>query len=258
MDIHHSFVEMPTGSRKQVQPLRALRAFRRLVADKEDTSQAFEVLTALAGGSLETAYNALLATPEGRRQASLRQELAERLEDSAWLQRLPPESVGAAYRAFIAPRKLSASGLADESRRLHDADFYAPGPLAWYARRLRDVHDIWHVLAGYETDALGEACVLAFSSPHVRSPGLAFIAIGATLEFERRAKTGAYARAVWQAWRNGRKALWLAPLDYVSLLAEPLELARRRLQIVQPTHYTAVPRQARDVIMIGRMATKAS
>ena len=34
---------------RRVQPVRALRAFRRLVADKEDTRQVFEIMSAMAG-----------------------------------------------------------------------------------------------------------------------------------------------------------------------------------------------------------------
>jgi len=35
----------------RVQPIRALRAMRRLVADKDDTEQVFEIMNALSGRS---------------------------------------------------------------------------------------------------------------------------------------------------------------------------------------------------------------
>ena len=231
---------------RRIQPVRALRAFRRLVADKEDTRQVFEIMSAMAGKSVPRGYARLLKTPEGGRQAYLARELADRLQDRDWLASLPAGSVGAAYLDFIRERDLSAYGLADESRKVEEADIDAAHPTAWYARRLRDVHDIWHVLTGYRTDALGEACVVAFSLPQTGSPGFGLIAGGAALEFIR-ARTGhPCGRAILQAWRNGRRAAWLAPVDYEALMAEPLIDARRRLEIPEPTLYQRIPREVCD------------
>jgi ubiquinone biosynthesis protein COQ4 len=232
--------------RSAIEPLRALRGFRRLVADKEDTAQVFVIMDALSGRSIPRGYARLLDTPEGGRQAYLGVEFADRLQDAAWLAALPDDSVGAAYRAFIGARDISAYGLAEESRAVAGLEIDAAHPTAWYARRLRDVHDIWHVLTGYGTDALGEACVVAFSHPQARSAGFALIAAGAALEFEKLGKGHPYARAIWQAWRHGRRAAWLPALDYEALLAEPLAAARVRLRIAPPTIYQAVPPEARN------------
>ena len=47
--------------------------------------------------------------------------------------------------------------------------------------------------------------------------------------------------AVIQAWRNGRKARWLPAEDYEALFAEPLEAARARLRIAEPSVYLSIP-----------------
>jgi ubiquinone biosynthesis protein COQ4 len=229
-----------------MQPGRAWRAFRRLVADKEDTRQVFEIMRALAGRSFPKGYGRLLKTIEGGRQAALAIEFADRLEDRAWLESFSEGSVGAAYRDFIAPRALSAYGLAADSRKLADTDIDVQHPVAWYVRRLRDVHDIWHVLTGYGTDALGEACVVAFSYPQTGSLGFALIAGGAACEFARGSGDPAYAKAIWQAYRHGRESAWLPALDYEALFAQPLEAVRESLRISSPTAYEAIPVGARD------------
>lgn len=234
---------------RRIQPLRALRAFRRLIADKEDTRQVFEIMSALAGKSAPRGYARLLRTPEGGRQAYLSRELADRLQDRDWLRSLPAGSVGAAYLAFVEERDLSAYGLADESRKVADTDIDAAHPTAWYARRLRDVHDIWHVLTGYRTDALGEACVVAFSLPQTGSPGFGLIAAGAAVEFVKRRTGHPCARAILQAWRHGRRATWLPSIDYDTLMAEPLETARARLGIRSATVYQRIPREACDAYL---------
>ena len=61
-----------------------------------------------------------------------------------------------------------------------DGEIDAKHPLAWYGRRMRDVHDVWHVLTGYGTDGLGEACVVAFSYSQTKSLGFALIAHAGT------------------------------------------------------------------------------
>ena len=236
------------------QPLRAARAVKKLIANKEDTIQAFEVAQALSGDSLSSGYRRLLTTPEGGRQAYLSAEFADRLQDRDWVAQFGPGTVGAAYRDFIAPRGLSAYGLAEESRGLPDADIDAPHPVAWYARRLRDVHDVWHVLTGYGTDALGEACVVAFSHPQVGNLGLALLATAAGHEFGKAKDGEPYGRAIRQAWIHGRKARWLPALDYEKLFTEPLLSARAQLGITSPTIYLQIPPEKRDRLPTGKAA----
>ncbi|MBU4435514.1 MAG: ubiquinone biosynthesis protein [Alphaproteobacteria bacterium] len=230
----------------RLQPIRALKAVRRLIADKEDTVQVFEIMRALAGKAIPKGYRRLLSTPEGGRIAYERDEFAARLSDPVWLASFGPGTVGAAYRDFIAPRGLSAEGLAEESRKIVESDVDAPHPLAWYGRRLRDVHDVWHVLTGYNTDALGEVCVVAFSYAQTRSLGFAAIALAGTREFARLKDGNPYGAAVREAWSNGRSAAWLPAVDYPALFAMPLTEARERLSIKPNTLYRSIPAERRD------------
>ena len=234
---------------QRLEPLTAFRAFRKLIRDKEDTAQVFEIMRALSGRSIARGYDRMLKTMEGGRQAFLREELAHRLDDAAWLARFGPGTVGAAYRDFREARGFTAEGLADEARKVAPlAD--APHPVIWYSRRLRDVHDIWHVLTGYGTDALGEACVVAFSHAQTGNLGFAFIGWGAAREIHREDRSIPARRAVLQAWRIGRAARWLPALDYEALFAEPLETSRARLNLRPPTVYAAVPAGARAALKL--------
>ena len=181
---------------------------------------------------------------EGGRQAFLREELAHKLDDPVWLARFGPGTVGAAYRDFREARGFTAEGLADEARKVAPlAD--AQHPVIWYSRRIRDVHDVWHVLTGYGTDALGEACVVSFSYAQTRNLGFAFIGWGAAREVQREAPSVPARRAVWQAYRNGRAARWLPGLDYEALFEQPLEAVRERLNIRPATVYEGIPGELR-------------
>ena len=227
--------------------VRAARALRRLFADKEDTTQVFEIMRALSGGTVQKGYKRLLATPEGGRLAYERLELAERLMDRDWLATLPAGTVGAAYADFTSRENLSAEGLADVSRQgLPDNEIDLRHPYAWYGRRTRDVHDIWHILTGYGRDSAGELCLVAFSYRQTRGLGWAFIAGGGYLR-ARGAQGAAYRRAIREAWRRGGAGAWLPGEDYEALLAEPLDAARRRLGLAPPIAYDAIPPELRNL-----------
>jgi len=213
----------------------ALKALRRLLSDKEDTGQVFEIMGALNGDSTQKGYHRLLSTPAGGRLAYERVELAPRLMDDAWLDSFAAGTVGAAYRDFVRGENISAEGLAQVSRaRRSPIDLRHP--YAWFGRRTRDIHDIWHILSGYHRDGLGEACLVAFSYAQTGSLGWAVIALGAALKAKGRG-----VRAIWQGYRRGAAARWLQGEDYEQLMTEPLAQARRRLNITAPTIYDAIP-----------------
>lgn len=224
----------------------AWRSLQKLLADKEDTRQVFEIMRALNGKSTAHGYIRLLETTEGGRMAFERKEFADRLMDDAWLDSLPEGSVGAHYREFIRAEDLSAEGLADVSREgINEVD--NAHPYAWFGRRTRDVHDIWHILSGYHRDALGEACLVAFSYAQTKGLGWALIAFGAA---SRSRGTGHPAiKAIWQGYTRGKAATWLLGEDYEKLLAEPLEAARLRLGITPASIYDSIPANVRNGVV---------
>ncbi|HEY9218102.1 MAG TPA: Coq4 family protein [Phenylobacterium sp.] len=227
----------------------ALKALRRLLADKEDTRQVFEIMRALNGSSTAKCYHQLLTTDEGGRLAYEREELAYKLMDDAYLDSLPEGSVGAAYRSFIRSEQLSAEGLAVISRD-GVSEIDNPHPYAWMGRRTRDVHDLWHILSGYGRDALGEACLVAFSYAQTKGLGWALIAAGAASRGRRNGRYP-YVKAIFEGYQRGKAAAWLLGQDYDRVLHEPLESARRRLGIRPATVYNSIPEEARDILPGG-------
>lgn len=224
----------------------ALKSLRRLLNDKEDTGQVFEIMRALNGSSTAKAYLRLLDTPQGGRIAYERPEFAQRLMDDAWLDSLPDGSVGAAYRHFIRSENISAEGLVEISRQSAPT-VDEQHPYAWMGRRTRDVHDIWHILSGYHRDALGEACLVGFSYAQTKGLGWALIAAGAA--YRARGAKYPFVKAIWQGYRRGKAAKWLLGEDYERLLAEPLEAARRRLNITPATVYDSIPANVRNGVL---------
>ena len=212
-------------------------ALRKLLHDGNDTVQVFRIMRALNAGNGALNYHRLLDTPGGGRIAFRRTEMAQLLSDPDYVASFRSGTVGAAYRDFLNRTGYSAMGLAEVSQAdnvPHDAEH----PYAWFGRRERDVHDIWHVLTGYQADEpLGEACLVAFSYAQTKGLGWAAIALGASLKAKRVTGRWTFARAVIEGYRNGKRAAWLSGEDYEQLLHEPLETARRRLNIPEPVRY---------------------
>ena len=215
----------------------AFDALRKLLANGDDTAQVFRIMRSLNVGSAAKNYAKLLATHQGGRLAYERVELARRFADPAFVAQFAPGTVGAAYRQFLADTGYSADGLVEVSR-LDPDDADIEHPYAWMGRRTRDCHDIWHVLTGYKADeTMGEVCLVAFSYAQDGGLGWAWIAGGAALKSIGVTGNRLFARAVWEGYRNGRRAAWLAGEDYEALMAEPLDAARRRLRIATPVAY---------------------
>lgn len=235
----------------------AFRAMNALLADPNDTVQVFRVMQALNAGIAARNYRRLLATPEGGRIAYARTELVTRLTDKAWLAQFAPGSVGGAYRAFLEATGFSADGLEAVSKEVHP-DRNDEHPYAWFGRRERDIHDIWHVLTGYKAnDPLGELCLVAFSYAQTKGLGWGFIALMGVVKGLREPHGVAVARAVWEGYRHGLAARWLHNEDIETLFAEPLDAARARLNIAKPVQYERA-RSMRDMLSIAQPVATAA
>ncbi|WNO54166.1 Coq4 family protein [Stakelama saccharophila] len=216
----------------------AWAALKKLLANGDDTVQVFRIMRALNGDTSQKNYRKLLDQPGGGRLAYRRLELSRKFADRAWLESLPDGSVGAHYRAFLDRTGFSAQGLADISYADSDGWRDMEHPYAWFGRRERDIHDIWHVLTGYTAEEhLGEACLVAFSYAQTGGLGWAFIAGGAALKSLRVTGERNFAAAVLEGYRHGKRAKWLSGEDYEQVMAEPLDAARRRLDIATPVKY---------------------
>lgn len=215
----------------------ALVALRRLLRDGNDTVQVFRIMRALNADTGARNYQRLLKAPGGGRIAYRRTELAQLLSDPAYVAAFAPGTVGAAYRDFLARTGYSATGLADVANS-DNIPYEAEHPYAWFTRRERDIHDLWHVLTGYQADEpLGEACLVAFSYAQTRGLGWAAIAVGASLKAKQITGAWTFARAVIEGYRHGKRAAWLSGEDYETLMHEPIDAARHRLRIAEPTRY---------------------
>jgi ubiquinone biosynthesis protein COQ4 len=138
---------------------------------------------------------------------------------------LPGDSLGGAYA-----RHMKARGLRP--------DFYddvAPRHRLHFLRlRLRQTHDVWHVLTGYDTDPVGELGLQGFYFGQVTNGQSALIFAGGVI---RCLLTGTYrlledyVQAFAEGFRAGRNADSLLAVRWEDLWMEPLEALRQRFNI---------------------------
>ena len=217
----------------RLHPLTALRAVRALMADPEDTRQIFVIFKALRGKSGIKTFQRFIASDTGKRIVAEKRALLDTLNDRTALAQLPEGSMGRAYFDFMERENLTADGLVAAAVDWENEP--VSDDVKLFRERMRDAHDLTHILTGYGRDGLGEMCLLAFMNRHSHNLGQLFVI---AMNWPRLPK--AWRAAIVQAWRNGRKAHWFQNLDFEALLPRNLEDVRRELNIPAPTQYQAV------------------
>jgi ubiquinone biosynthesis protein COQ4 len=220
-------------SSTRFRPLDALRALRTLARDPDDTGQVFKIIAALSGDTQGRLLRRLQKSKTGERLLAERPSLAALLADRERLRALPADSLGRAYLRFCEQHGITADGLVAASQQGDFSDRTADEQFV--AGRMRDAHDLWHVVAGYQTDLIGEASVLALTLAQTKNPGIALIVMFAYLRHG-----GMHDRrpVLRQAFARGRRAAWLPGADWEALLPRPLHEVRRRLGLGDPPSYT--------------------
>ena len=219
-------------------PLKAWRHMQNLIADKEDTAQVFHIIEALNGTSTRKDLARFMQSETGPQLLEQRRYLPDILDDHAPLKSLPKGSVGRTYVEFMEREGLTANGLVEESlqQRAHQTTY--DDDLLWYSNRLRDTHDMYHVLTGYGRDALGEDALLGYTHSQHGGLGVSFIAFMGNRQIAKEAPKEARVKDVLaEGRRNGKAAKRIIEQDIIALLDQPIEEVRERLNIKKPVLY---------------------
>jgi ubiquinone biosynthesis protein COQ4 len=228
---------MSKPPRRRIRPLDAWHAIRALLRDPDDTRQVFKIVDALSGKSGERLFRRFRATASGARILHEKCDLLNALCQRDRLAALPPGSLGRSYLDFVTREQITADGLVAASLEAREQVEELSEDYRRTMERLRDMHDLWHVVAGYGRDLVGEASLLAFSFAQTWNPGLGFIAGVAYL---RIGDVPGARGLIREAFRRGRRAAWLPGEDWEALLARPLDEVRSRLRVGEPPRYEAV------------------
>lgn len=237
-------------SMKSLRPLTAVRAIRELFANPDETQYVFEIIEALQGPSLVRMRDRLQKSESGRQLLAEQPGLVPLLKDRESLRGMPKGSLAHAYLAFVEGEGISADGLVGASDISRQDDEAAE--LRWIRDWLRDTHDLWHAVLGYQGDLVGEAALLAFSHHETRNMGVGMIATVAWFKIGRTTDPSIAARhTIIDGRRRAKQAAWFVEVPWHEWLARPIEEVRRDLGVGRPVQYQTVRSHEIDVSLVA-------
>ncbi|WP_411819479.1 Coq4 family protein [Hyphococcus formosus] len=233
----------PLPPQSPIRPWHAFISVLRLVRNKEDTRQVFEVMQALSGRFGHELFERFTNTEYGRRVVTEPVKLEKLLGDRERLRQYPEGSLGRTYLAFMEGEDLTPEGLLDAAEEA-GIDFKGETQFPEYRRlflHLDVSHDLWHVLTGYGRDSLGELCNLVYTRQQTNNPGFKLIVMIGFLAQKLEEPFQPIQKALAEAKRNARRSEWVLGYDVEALLPLPLAEARAKLGIGEPKIYNAIP-----------------
>jgi len=123
---------------------------------------------------------------------------------------------------------------------------------AWtLANRMRDIHEIVHVISGYGTDLLGEMCELAFIIRQAPRPRASRFAIRVNVAYFRRNGYRHAEAAIGEAFQRGCHVGLMVAADWEAMMDWQLDDVRSRLGISEPPPYEPIAPGEFSVAKLG-------
>ena len=144
------------------------------------------------------------------------------------LLRLPARTLGGAYARHMRACNLKPDFFEDlpPRHRMH-----------FLRLRLRQTHDIWHVLAGFGTDEFGEVGLQGFYFAQFTNGQSALILASAVLKSVLRGRFGdleLHLDAFCEGYRNGKGAASLLAIEWEKMWDQDLDAVRAQLRVEAP------------------------
>jgi ubiquinone biosynthesis protein COQ4 len=202
--------------------LKTLKGFIALASDVSQTTAVFDIADGLRETDLYQQF-----IEHAHSQHFVSQVIQERyfspVRDLKDLLGCPEGSLGHCYASTML-----SNGLQPEFyRKLQIEDDYS-----YIAMRMRETHDIWHIITGFSTDLAGEAGLQAFTLAQMRSP-LAVTLLGAFFVNALKSSTplNPLFEKIQQGWLMGETALPFLAEKWEDSWSRPLSEWRIALKV---------------------------
>jgi ubiquinone biosynthesis protein COQ4 len=222
-----------------------LRCLFRFTTTPSDLANSFEAMFALAGPVVDREFRKFAAHPTGARLLAEqpRRDLNALLCDRAALAEMPEGSLGDAYLQYLGGEDMGPADYFLEAANLDEkaARFGWSDDHLWYVKRMANSHDLFHILAGYDRDIIGEVGVIGYTAGQV--PLLPLRLLLPFFVSLKPSQPWRWFRYVRDAYRHGRNTPPLDCVDYASMLPMPLEEARREIGVpsLESAHREGLP-----------------
>jgi ubiquinone biosynthesis protein COQ4 len=202
---------------------RALRALTRVMIHPEETDQVLVFSNLANAGQRDERLHLFYSDPRGQRLYDERRAIDSHTIDLDALAALPAGTLGRAYATFM-----RAHGLTPDVFDGRPADV-RDDRAAFVIQRMRQTHDLWHVVTNAETDPAGEVALQAFTYAQMHAPSSGILAALGTLRSLR--YTRDVVRDVRELYRLGKQAEPLVFFPWEDHWATPLADVRRMLNL---------------------------
>lgn len=198
-------------------------AFKKLIANPADPLHGPIFQMCLEHRLMRSLARSLRRHGEGRRLLAERPRFAAGAIAVTTLAALPAHSLGHAYATYFADNAITpfdAHALAVET----DVDYVAA--------RLREAHDIFHVVTGYRTDDIGELELQWFNCGNLGWGPLPLLVFVTSLLLGRMTRYGgvwAVCKRARAAYQRGRRSRTLASVHWEDYWRMPLREVRALL-----------------------------
>jgi ubiquinone biosynthesis protein Coq4 len=207
---------------------RALGALRAVLADPNQTDRVLEFSTLANAGRRGDRLDRFFQHPVGQRLYAERRAIDSTSVDLDVLAALPAGTLGHAYAAFMRAHGITPHIFDGAPQEVRDER------ASYVMQRMRQTHDLWHVVMNVETDPAGEIALQAFTFAQLRAPSSGILAaLGAlrALPVSRRVLRDAIA-----LYRIGLRAERFAVFAWEDHWATPLADVRRLLGVpIEPS-----------------------
>lgn len=184
-----------SGRRGRIRWMQTMRGVIGMLRDPEHTESVFDIEDGLRGIEAYRRSLDFVRTLPGVADLVAARYLAPP-PDLRRLAELPPGSLGRAFARHILDHDFDP----DYFRKIEIRD-----DLDYVLLRIRQTHDIWHVVTGFDTSRAGEIALKAFELAQLRRPMSAVIAAGGVLRalIAQPEQTDVVLRAVARGHRLG-------------------------------------------------------
>jgi ubiquinone biosynthesis protein COQ4 len=200
----------------------AAGALYRLMRHPEDLKQVFLLGLAANARRFPRLLLRFVASEDGGDLLRAQPSIDTSTVDFEAMRRMPDGTLGREYVRYLEENKLDPD--------LFQAPPGLPPMIAWMAKRIRQTHDIWHVLTGYKPDMSGEVALQAFTFAQTEMPSAALIAVFGSIRALPRDRK--ILRKSVDGYRRGKKAAFLPVVKWEEHFARDIGDVRTDLGIV--------------------------
>jgi len=202
---------------------RALRALTRVMINPEETDQVLVFSNLANAGQRDERLHMFFDDPRGQRLYDERRAIDSHTIDLDALAALPAGTLGHAYATFMRAHGLTPDVFDGRPPGVRD------DRAAYIIQRLRQTHDLWHVVTNAETDPVGEVALQAFTYAQLHAPSSGILALLGTLRSLR--YTREVVRDALELYQLGKQAEPLTLFPWEDHWATPIGDVRRMLKL---------------------------